>query len=234
MADTKISDLTDGVTAPDTDEIPAARAGANVKLKLSYVRSAPAGAAFQSYNLDGATNYERATMSWSSNVFTIAVEKGGTGTLRQLTLKSGTATLRLEAGTGAGQDLIVSTGDAGAVNSNCAVRIRANSADIGYFGRISSVFGIFTSAAAKALTIDSSTGVATVSANTATPAGGSTSAVLLFGTTAGFGVYYGSGAPTVSAGQGSLYLRSDGSSTSTRLYVNTNGSTTWTNVTTAA
>jgi len=78
------------------------------------------------------------------------------------------------------------------------------------------------------------TGVANVSAATATPAGGSTAAVLLFGTTAGFGVYYGSGVPTVSAAQGSVYLRSDGSSTSTRLYVNTTGSTTWTNVTTAA
>jgi hypothetical protein len=48
------------------------------------------------------------------------------------------------------------------------------------------------------------------------------------------GVYVGSGAPTVSAPQGSVYLRSDGSSTSTRMYVNTNGSTTWTAVTTAA
>lgn len=70
--------------------------------------------------------------------------------------------------------------------------------------------------------------------NVATPAGGSTTARLLFGTTDGFGIYYGSGAPTVSAAQGSIYLRSDGSSTSTRLYVNTTGSTTWTNVTTAA
>ena len=78
------------------------------------------------------------------------------------------------------------------------------------------------------------TGVTTVASATATPAAGSTSARLLFGTTAGFGIYYGSGAPTVSAAQGSIYLRSDGSSTSTRLYVNTNGSTTWTNVTTAA
>jgi hypothetical protein len=78
------------------------------------------------------------------------------------------------------------------------------------------------------------TGVTTVASATATPAAGSTAARLLFGTTAGFGIYYGSGAPTVSAAQGSIYLRSDGSSTSTRLYVNTNGSTTWTNVTTAA
>jgi hypothetical protein len=78
------------------------------------------------------------------------------------------------------------------------------------------------------------TGVTTVASATATPAAGSTAARLLFGTTAGFGIYYGSGAPTVSAAQGSIYLRSNGSSTSTRLYVNTNGSTTWTNVTTAA
>lgn len=44
----------------------------------------------------------------------------------------------------------------------------------------------------------------------------------------------GTGAPTFAAAQGSVYSRIDGSSTSTRLYVNTTGSTTWTNVTTAA
>jgi len=81
--------------------------------------------------------------------------------------------------------------------------------------------------------IDSS-GILNVCSAVATPAGGSTSARLVFGTTAGFGIYYGSGAPTVSAAQGSIYIRSDGSSTLTRLYVNTNGSTTWTNFTSAA
>ena len=81
----------------------------------------------------------------------------------------------------------------------------------------------------------SSTGVVTVNPQVATPAGGATTGpALLFGNTAGFGVYVGSGTPTLSAGQGSLYLRSDGSSTSTRLYVNTNGTTGWTNVVTAA
>ena len=68
----------------------------------------------------------------------------------------------------------------------------------------------------------------------AIPAGGSQSQALNFSSTANFGIFYGSGAPTLSAAQGSLYLRSDGSSTSTRMYVNTNGSTTWTAVTTAA
>jgi hypothetical protein len=80
---------------------------------------------------------------------------------------------------------------------------------------------------------DLSAAIITAAAGTATPAAGSTAARLLFGTTAGFGIYYGSNAPTVSAAQGSLYLRSDGSSGSTRLYVNTNGTTGWTNVTTA-
>lgn len=47
-------------------------------------------------------------------------------------------------------------------------------------------------------------------------------------------IYAGTGAPVFTASQGSLYLRTDGSSTSTRLYVNTTGSTTWTNFTSLA
>lgn len=76
------------------------------------------------------------------------------------------------------------------------------------------------------------TGNVTADSATAVVAGGASA--FLATSTANLGVYIGSGAPTVSAAQGSLYLRTDGSSTSTRLYVNTNGSTTWTNVTTAA
>lgn len=79
-------------------------------------------------------------------------------------------------------------------------------------------------------------GVLSVSSTTATPAAGSTAARLLFGTTAGFGIYYGSGAPTVSAAQGSLYLRSDGTGTGDRIYVNNSAGsgTTWTALTSAA
>lgn len=78
----------------------------------------------------------------------------------------------------------------------------------------------------------SATGNITADSGTAPVAGGASAFLLT--STAGLGIYVGSGAPTVSAAQGSLYIRTDGSSTSTRLYVNTNGSTTWTNVTTAA
>lgn len=44
----------------------------------------------------------------------------------------------------------------------------------------------------------------------------------------------GSDTPTISAPKGSLYLRTDGSSSSTRAYINTDGGTTWTAITTAA
>ena len=71
---------------------------------------------------------------------------------------------------------------------------------------------------------------------TTIPPGGSAGKGYLFGTTytTNFGVFFGSGVPTLAAAKGSLYLRSDGSTTNDRMYVNTNGSTVWTAVITAA
>lgn len=69
---------------------------------------------------------------------------------------------------------------------------------------------------------------------TAVPAGGTAATGLRFSSTANLGIFFGSGVPTLSAAQGSLYIRTDGSTTSTRMYINTNGATTWTSVTTAA
>ena len=48
------------------------------------------------------------------------------------------------------------------------------------------------------------------------------------------GIYSGTGAPAFTAAKGSLYLRTDGTTTNDRAYINTNGSTTWTALTTAA
>ena len=80
----------------------------------------------------------------------------------------------------------------------------------------------------------SAVGNATILSGTAVPAGGTTGAGYKFSSTANLGIFFGSGVPTLSAAQGSLYLRTDGSSTSTRMYINTDGATTWTAVTTAA
>lgn len=84
----------------------------------------------------------------------------------------------------------------------------------------------------KIWTTDSAT--LTLQPTTAIPAGGSGAQCLKFSSTAGFGIFYGSGAPSLSAAKGSLYLRSDGSTTNNRTYINTDGSTTWTAITTAA
>jgi len=79
-------------------------------------------------------------------------------------------------------------------------------------------------------------GQANLSTNNPIGAGGNQNYGLTFaGNTINyFGIFYGSGVPTLSAAQGSLYMRSDGNSTSTRMYVNTNGTTGWTAVTTAS
>lgn len=69
-----------------------------------------------------------------------------------------------------------------------------------------------------------------VEAATSAPAGGAANTGVMLSSTANFGIFFGSGAPTLSAGQGSLYLRTDGSSTITRIYVNVGGST-WTHIT---
>ena len=77
-------------------------------------------------------------------------------------------------------------------------------------------------------------GNCTILFGTSIPAGGTAGSGYKFSSTSNFGIFFGSGAPSLSAAKGSLYLRSDGSTTNDRMYVNTDGGTTWTAVTTAA
>jgi hypothetical protein len=97
---------------------------------------------------------------------------------------------------------------------------------------VTSTLGPAMSVTSLAATTVSATGNITADSNVALVAGGA-SAFIATNTAAGMGVYIGSGAPTVAAAKGSIYLRSDGSSTSTRLYVS-DGGTTWIAVTTAS
>ena len=72
-----------------------------------------------------------------------------------------------------------------------------------------------------------------VNAGTAIPANGSATARIGLSSTAAFGIYFGSGAPTgLTAAKGSLYLRSDGSGINDRAYINTDSGTTWTAIVT--
>ena len=97
---------------------------------------------------------------------------------------------------------------------------------------VTGTFGAATSVTSLAAATVAATSTVTARSASGLTAGG---AAGFIGTNvaAGMGVYFGSGAPTVAAAKGSIYLRSDGSSTSTRLYVS-DGSTTWIAVTTAS
>ncbi len=89
---------------------------------------------------------------------------------------------------------------------------------------------------ANIITGDSSinaAGILSARTGTAIPANVATTSLISLSSAAGFGFYWGSGAPTVSAAKGSLYLRSDGTGVADRAYINTDGSTTWTAIATA-
>jgi hypothetical protein len=77
-------------------------------------------------------------------------------------------------------------------------------------------------------------GTVTALSATAVGAGANTQAFVKASSTANLGIYYGNTVPTFSAAKGSLYSNTAATTTTTRLYVNTDGGTTWTNLTTAA
>jgi len=104
------------------------------------------------------------------------------------------------------------------------ISINATTGDVTVTGTFGAATSVTTLTATGNITADSASGLV---------AGGA-SAFIATNVAAGMGIYVGSGAPTVAAAKGSLYLRSDGSGTGDRAYINTNGSTTWTALTTAA
>lgn len=73
------------------------------------------------------------------------------------------------------------------------------------------------------LTNLTATGTVVSLSATAIPVGGTAGSGYKFSSTSNYGLFFGSGAPTLSAAQGSLYLRNDGIP-----YYNTNGTTGWT------
>ena len=80
----------------------------------------------------------------------------------------------------------------------------------------------------------SSGNINAVSGTTITLGGVAGKGILLFGSTT-WGIYGGSSAPAIAAGQGSLYMRTDGATSLSRAYIQSSGSTnTWVGVLTTA
>lgn len=69
---------------------------------------------------------------------------------------------------------------------------------------------------------------------TALPVAGSTAVGIQISSAANLGFYVGSGTPTFIAGTGSIYVNGGAATATSRLYINTNGSTTWATFTASA
>lgn len=81
--------------------------------------------------------------------------------------------------------------------------------------------------ASTTVTLLNDNGSITVAATVTTAAGGTVGVGFKLGSGTNLGIFWGSSGPTIAAAQGSLYIRTDGSSSVTRLYVNSDGNTTW-------
>lgn len=158
-----------------------------------------------------ASNYERLGIFKSGSSYVVLTEQAGTGTA--LALRLGTV--------GAASAII---------RTNNVDRLSVDSS--GHFLPVADATYKLGDNAAQF--IDAYLSRSVIISQAAIPAGGVAGRGLRFSSTANFGVFFGSGAPTLSAAKGSLYLRGDGSGTSDRMYVNVDGGTTWTAVITAA
>ena len=65
-------------------------------------------------------------------------------------------------------------------------------------------------------------------------AGASTQFFAKASSTANLGIYYGTGDPSFSAAKGSVYVKTNATTTTTRLWINTDGGTTWASFTASA
>lgn len=133
--------------------------------------------------------------------------------------------------------LSMGSNTANIIANSTAITVSANSAQSLSINAVSFFVGnssVYTTANQTAINTSSISATSYVKAYTGTaiPAGGTTGSGVRLSSTANFGVFFGSGVPTLSAGKGSIYLRSDGSGTNNRMYINTDGATTWTAVVT--
>ena len=151
-------------------------------------------------------------------------------------LKINNAAALISTGTSDGTDnSTLELNGGGGTGSNRGARILLNGNEAGAFGDMDLDAGIggWINLSINGVVVSRwvDTGAIGLLSNIATTAGGNAVGVK-FGTSSVCGIFFGSGAPTITAPQGALYLRTDGSSTITRAYINTTGAAIWTPITT--
>lgn len=214
----------------------------------------PGGNTNPVFNVDGST----ASQATGLNINGRAAGSGtlvsviSSGTNEALSISSkGSGAINLTGGTGASVNALVPVG----VNSTSAnsLTVGPNGATNPGFQVDSSTSSAVTGIQIKGAAAGSGVGVGVISSGTnenlilnskgsgtcavqtfiTQSAGGAVGAGIQF-TSALTGLYAGTGAPTLSAAKGSIYTNTTATTITTRLYVNTDGATTWTNLTTTA
>lgn len=181
---------------------------------------------FNSTNVNGVTHFipggsfywningsPVAQMFWNGSNLTTLSAMAPAADSNLAVYSKGGGQIYLGSTTGGGQVQIIPT-----VGANRLITMTGSVSVNPTIGVTAGSLGISTSIVAS--------GTMTVASGIAVPAGGSSSMAVYF-STSNVGIYVGSGAPTLPAAQGSLYLRTDGGA-GTRMYVNNNGSTGWT------
>lgn len=187
-----------------------------------------AGTTIALFDLNRPLSYYTNDVTMLGNL-TVSGDIFGNVTLTDITVGTVTATGNVVGGNIRTAGLVSVTGNITGGNVLGGANVNATT----HTGTTVSVTGNITGGNVLSNAVISAVGNATILSGTAVPAGGTTGAGYKFSSTTNLGVFFGSGAPTLSAAQGSLYLNTTGNSTSTRMYVNTNGTTGWTAVTTA-
>ncbi len=117
--------------------------------------------------------------------------------------------------------------------SGTGSEVQLDAGEIRFYNNSSVLRGTIDSAGKWKLPIATSGTTFSIANATAIAAGGLAGMGYCFSSTANFGVFAGSGLPTISAAKGSIYLRSDGS-INARLYIATDSAGTWTAFNTAS
>lgn len=132
-----------------------------------------------------------------------------------------------------GIDISSATLSAAAVRLGSTQYLSFDSGDARTFGYVAADSALEMTVSGNAIAKFFNTGALQILPTTAVPAGGAAGTGLTFSTTANLGIFFGSGAPSFNAAQGSLYIRTDGSGANNRAYIAKDSVGTWTPITTS-
>jgi len=181
-----------------------------------------------------ATSVNKVTITAPATSATLTVANGKTATVSNTLTFTGTDGSSVACGTGGTVAYTANKLDAFAATTSAELA-GVISDETGTGALVFANTPTLVTPAIGAATGTSAVLTSSVTALSATPAtaGGFATAGVVLGN-AGLGIFFGSGAPSITAAKGSLYMRTDGSTTNDRVYVNTDAGTTWTAITTAA